>query len=141
QSTGTFTSSPPPETIALTVVVIRLLRPVPTHLRSMWLSPLPTAFPSLSKIPLTLLLLHRPGLVVVDHPALPLGVPRQQHLLDDLRQRRRVALDRPGQRVAAQRAEAHPFHHRLLAGQEPHPLVVHHDERAVALDDRADVGE
>ena len=52
---------------------------------------------------------------------------RQQHLLDDLRQRRRVALDRPGQRVAAERAEPHPLHHRLLAGPQPHPLVVHHD--------------
>src|SRR4051812_152570 len=38
-----------------------------------------------SEIPLAFLLLHRARLVVVDHAPLPLGVPRQQHLLDDLR--------------------------------------------------------
>src|SRR3954452_18904575 len=95
----------------------------------------------ISEVPLALLLLHRPRLVVVDHPALPLRVPRQQHLLDDLRQRRRVALYRPRERVAAERAETDPLHHRLLARLYPYPLVVHHDERPVTLDDRADVGE
>src|SRR3954470_4861319 len=109
--------------------------------RYVWMSSWPRSTACISEVPLSLLLLHRPRLVVVDHPALPLGVLREQHLLDDFRQRRRVALDRPRERVAAQRAEPHPLHHRLLAGPQPHPLVVHHDERAVALDDRADVGE
>src|SRR3954466_9177916 len=91
-----------------------------------WMSSRPRSTACISEIPLALLLLHRPRLVVVDHPALPLGVPPQQHLLDDLRQRRRVALDRAGERVAAERAEPHPLHHRLLPGPQPrpHPLVV-----------------
>src|SRR3954447_4531533 len=109
--------------------------------RYAWMSSSPRSTTCISEVPLALLLLHRPRLVVVDHPALPLGVPREEHLLDDLRQCRRAALDRPRERVAAQRAEPHPLHHRLLAGPQRHPLVVHHDERAVALDDRADVGE
>src|SRR5687767_5693714 len=62
-----------------------------------------------SEIPFPLLLLHRPRLVMIDDPPLPFGVRRQQHLLDDLRQCRRVALDRSGERVAAQRAEPHPL--------------------------------
>src|SRR3569623_425046 len=88
-----------------------------------------------------LLLLHRPRLVVVDHPALALAVPRDQHLLDDLRQRRRATLDRPGQRVTAQRPEPHALHLRLLPRLEPHPLVVDHDHHAVAVHDRPLLGE
>src|SRR5579884_2709488 len=65
--------------------------------------------PTPSKVALDLFLLHRRGGVVVDHASLPLGRPRQQHLLDDRRQRVRVALDRAGERVAAERAEADLF--------------------------------
>ena len=57
------------------------------------------------------------------------------------RQRVGVALDRAGQRVAAERAEAHRFASRLLAGAQRHALVVDHDQRAVALDDRPLGGE
>ena len=44
---------------------------------------------------------------------------------------------RAGQRIAAERAEAHHFELRLLAGLEAHALVVDHDQRAVALHHRA----
>ena len=47
-----------------------------------------------------------------------------------------LALDRAGERIAAERAEAHLLHHRRLAGLERHALVVDHDQRAVALDHR-----
>src|SRR4051812_2376339 len=63
------------------------------------------------KIPFALFLLHRRVLIVVDEAALPLGDARQQHLADDLRQRRRRRLDRARQRIAAERAEAN---HALL---------------------------
>src|SRR4030088_2135945 len=57
-----------------------------------------------SEVPLPLLLLHRRSLVVIDEPAGALGRPRRDHLLDDVIQRRRSALDRGGQRIAAQRS-------------------------------------
>ena len=41
----------------------------------------------MSEIPLALLLLHRARLVVVDHPALSLGIFCQQHLFDNFRKR------------------------------------------------------
>jgi hypothetical protein len=73
---------------------------------------------------------------VIDHAPLALGVLGLEHLPDDLGQRRRRGLDRARERVAAEGPEAHELLRRLLAGQEAHPLVVHHDERAVALHDR-----
>ena len=45
---------------------------------------------------------------MVDEPALALAVPGEQHLADHLGQRVGVALDGAGERVAAERAEAHP---------------------------------
>jgi hypothetical protein len=80
-------------------------------------------------------------LIVVDHAALALAGGGQQHLLDDLLQRVGLGLDRAGQRVAAQGAEAHLLHHRHLAGLQRHALVVDHDQRAVALDHRPLGGE
>ncbi len=65
----------------------------------------------------------------------------EEHLLDDGGQRVGRALDGAGERVAAERAEAHRLQHRALAGLERHPLVVDHDQRAVALDDRALAGQ
>src|SRR3954469_2531910 len=90
-----------------------------------------------SEISLPLLLLHRRLFVVVDHPALPLAIARDEHLLDNLRERRRVALDRAGQRVAAERAEADALHLRFLTGVQAHPLVIDHQHRPVAVDHRA----
>ena len=45
-----------------------------------------------------------------------------------------AALDRAGERVAAERAEAHAAQLRDLARRERHTLVVDHDQRAVTLD-------
>src|SRR5690606_17653007 len=79
-----------------------------------------------SEVALLLFLLHGPGTVVVDDATLTLGGGGQEHLLHDLEQRRSVALDRPRQRVAAERAEAHVLDHRLLTGVEAltHAVVV-----------------
>ena len=69
-------------------------------------------------------------------------VRRDQHLGDDLFQRVGVGFDRAGERIAAQRAEAHAA---ACAGVSPsaqrQALVVDHDQRAVALDHRALRGE
>ncbi len=51
------------------------------------------------------------------------------------------ALDGTGQRIAAEGAEAHLLHRRPFARLQRQPLVVHHDERAVALDHRPFGGE
>ena len=61
-----------------------------------------------SKIALLLLLLHAAGArVAVDRPPLPLRHGRGPHFRDDLFDARRVALDRPRQRIAAERPEPH----------------------------------
>jgi hypothetical protein len=88
-----------------------------------------------------LLLFHRSGHVLVDHPALPLRGAGDQHLLDDAFERVGVGIDRAGQRIAAQRPEAHHalLHH--LVGLELQAVVVDHDQRAVALHDRPPLGE
>ena len=90
-----------------------------------------------SEVAVDLLLFHRRRLIVIDHAALPLGDPGQQHLLDDGRQGRRVAVDRAGQRIAAERAKPHLAHLGRLAGLERHPVVVDHDPGAVAPHDRS----
>src|SRR4051794_17875987 len=82
-----------------------------------------------SEVALLLLLLHGAGGVVVDDASLPLGAGGEQHLLDDLGERRRVALDGAGERVAAERPEADVLDHRLLARLERHAVVVDHDQR------------
>src|SRR5512135_1525729 len=68
-----------------------------------------------SEVTFLFLLLHRRRLVVVDHAALALGARGEQHLLDDRGQRVGLALDRAGERVAAERAETDLLHHRFLA--------------------------
>ena len=73
---------------------------------------------------------------MIDHTALALGAGRQEHLLDDVGERGRLRLDGPGERVAAEGAEAHRAH-LDLARLDRHAVVVDHDQRAVALDDRA----
>src|SRR3982750_4621444 len=88
-----------------------------------------------SEIPLLFLLLHRRARVVIDHAALPLGRARKRHLADDRGQGVGIRLDRTGQRIAAERAEADAPHGRFLAVAEWHALVVDHDQDAVALDD------
>src|SRR4051812_17912519 len=86
-----------------------------------------------SKIALLLFLLHACAAgIAVNHPALTLRTPRHEHLGDDVLDRLRLALDRPRQRVATERAEAHLAHHRLLAVQRE-ALVVDHQDHAVAF--------
>src|SRR6476469_4786396 len=90
-----------------------------------------------SKIALLLLLLHRRAArIAVDRAALPLARLADQHLGDDSFDRIRVALDRTRKRIAAESSEPHLAHHRLLARFEPHPLVVDHQDQAVAFDRR-----
>src|SRR5579859_2373947 len=89
-----------------------------------------------SEVALLLLLLHARRLVVVDRTALPLRGGGQEHLLDDLGERRRRALDRARQRIAAERAEADRAHSRRLPGLQGKALIVHHENEAVALDRR-----
>src|SRR2546427_268305 len=76
---------------------------------------------AMSEIPFLLFLLHRGAGVVVDHPALALGGAREQHLLDHAGQRGRLALDRAGERVAAEGAKAHVLGHRHFAASRRAP--------------------
>src|SRR5690349_3911274 len=92
--------------------------------------------PCSSEVALALLLFHRGRLIAVDEPARSLRGPRDQHLLDDVIEARCRALDRGRQRIAAEGAETHHAHLLDLAGLERHPLVIAHDEKTVALDDR-----
>src|SRR4051812_28689027 len=88
-----------------------------------------------SEIPLLLLLLHRRARIVIDHATLTLGRARKRHLADDRGQCVGIRLDRAGQRIAAERAEAHAPYRRLFAVAERHALVVDHHQDAVTLDD------
>src|ERR1700730_13444533 len=85
-----------------------------------------------SEVALLLLLLHRSALIVVDQAALALGGSGQEHLADDQRQRVRVALDRPAQRIAAQRAEADLAKQRHLTLRQWQAGVGGHAERGAA---------
>src|SRR5690349_180531 len=93
------------------------------------------------EITFLLFLFHRRRAVVVDHAALTFGAGGEQHLLNDLRQRRRFTLDGAGERIAAERTKAHRLHFRTFAILQRHALVVHHDQRAVTTHDRAWRGE
>src|SRR5256886_12377864 len=53
---------------------------------------------------------------------------REQRFPDDRRRRVRLALDGARERIAAERAEAHLLHDRLLARREWHALIVHRSE-------------
>ena len=52
-----------------------------------------------------------------------------------------MALDRTGQRIAAEGAKADPSCLDVFAGTKCHTVVIAHDEGAVALDHRARGGE
>ena len=49
--------------------------------------------------------------------------------------------DCAGERIATQRAETHLAHHRHFAVIEWQAIIIDHEQRAVALDDRALRGE
>src|SRR6185437_7136897 len=89
--------------------------------------------PCPSEVPLALFLFHRGRLVAVDEPARSLRGPRDQHLLDDVIEGRCLALDRRRQWIAAEGAETHRAHLLDLTGLKWHPIVIAHDEKAVAL--------
>src|SRR5271156_2698395 len=74
---------------------------------------------------------------MVDRSALALGSRGQQGFLNDLGQRRGLALDRTGQRITAQSAKAHGANFGALAGRQWKAIVIHHEKYAVPLDDRA----
>ena len=90
-----------------------------------------------SEVALLLLLLHRGGRRRGRSrgPAAR-RCARQQHLLDDLRQRRRVALDRAGQRVAAERAEAD----RLQLGVSPGSSGMRSSSTMISVPSRSTTG-
>src|SRR5690606_18308730 len=92
-------------------------------------------------IALALLLLHRITLGVVDQAAGTLGLRAGLHLGDDGVEVGGVGLDRAGQRIAAQRAEAHATHGGLFAVAQPEAVVIDHHQRSVALDHRPFGGE
>src|SRR3984893_5668684 len=92
---------------------------------------------AMSEVPFLLLLLHRGRGIVIDDPALALRALRQQHFLDDLGKGRRLALHGSRQWITAERAEAHASHLGPLAGPQRHALVIDHDERSIAIHDRA----
>src|SRR5262245_58386308 len=71
---------------------------------------------------------------MVDHPAAPLRMPALDGLANDVGYARGRALDRAGQWIAAECAEAHAPDLRRLAICERQPIVIDHDQRAVARD-------
>src|SRR3984893_5899837 len=92
----------------------------------------PAAHTRSSEISFLLFPLHRRRAVVVDDAAAPFGMPALQRLLDDFGNRARRTLDGAGQRIAAQRAYPYQSELRALAGLQRQPLIVDHDQRAVA---------
>ena len=80
-------------------------------------------------------------LVVIDDPQLPLRLPRGDELLDDLRHRVGVRLDRACARRAAERSHPALHHLRLLARHRHQERLFLDDERGAADDDLALLGE
>ena len=82
---------------------------------------------------------------MVDHTALTFGSTRQEHFLNNFRQRRGGGFHRAGKRIAAEGAEAHHalFDTRffLIGEVLEDALVVDHDQSTVLLDDFAFGGE
>ena len=60
--------------------------------------------------------------------------------LNDLVQRNSIGLDSARERVTPQGAEANLLHLDLLARLKLHPLVIHHDDMPVTINDRSYVG-
>ena len=78
---------------------------------------------------------------MVDQPALALRRIGAAHFGDDAIQRFGIRADGAGERIAAKRAEADALQPRRLAGPQRQALVIDHDQRAVAINDRALFGE
>src|ERR1700716_2449359 len=78
---------------------------------------------------------------MIDHPALTLRGPAEEHLREDRWERVGFTLDAAGEGIAPEGPEAHLLQQRLLAGLQRHARIVYHDERAVALYHRARGGQ
>ena len=78
---------------------------------------------------------------MVDQPSLPFRRRRIAHFGDNVVERFGIGADRAGERIAAERAEANLFHARCFAGTQRQAVVIHHDQRSVALDHRPLLGE
>src|SRR6056297_2559559 len=94
-----------------------------------------------SEVAFLLLLLEGADAVVVGDAVLTFGGGGEQQLTDDVGERGRIRFDGAGDRIAAERAEAHEALLRLLARLEAESIVVDHDQRTVAFDDRPLLGE
>src|ERR1700730_7707128 len=78
---------------------------------------------------------------MVDDAPLSLGTSTEEYLCEHCGERVRLALDGAGEGIAAEGAEAHFLDGRLIAGLKGHARIVHHDERAVALNHGARGGQ
>src|SRR4030095_13367516 len=91
----------------------------------------------MSEIALLLLALHRMvAAVLVDGTALALGRRCPFHLVDNCGKVGGLALDRPGQRVAAKGAEADAAHLDPLAVGQWQSLVIDQQDQPVTADCR-----
>src|SRR5438045_5124718 len=86
-----------------------------------------------SEIALALLALHRGVAVAVDQAALAFRAARLAQFGDDLADGRGLGVDRAGQWIAAERAEAHPAKFRPLVRFERQAVVIDHDPPARTL--------
>ena len=73
-------------------------------------------------------------LILIDDSTLPFAGGRQQHFLDDLGQRGRLALDGTGQGVTTQRPKPHHFRFFFFTSQQRHAVIVTHQQDAVTVD-------
>src|SRR3954447_23777768 len=80
-----------------------------------------------SEVALTLLFLHRRGLVAVNQAALSLRYPRGSHLRDNVLQRIGAGLDGARQGIATERPKPDDPHLGLFAGLQRQTPVVNHD--------------
>ena len=78
---------------------------------------------------------------MIDGAALAFRGGGQQHFLDDLRQGRRRAFHRPGQRIAAQGAETDRALDRCLAVTQAEAFIIHHQDQAIARHRRSRRGQ
>ena len=82
---------------------------------------------SMLKVALSFFLFHASLVIIVNDATLTFGVFRQQHFLNDLRQRRCLGLHSTCQRIATQRSKANDFLFGLLTREKFKPIIIHHD--------------
>src|SRR5258708_6289973 len=94
-----------------------------------------------SEIPLLFLAFHRGRSVMINDAPAALGETALQGLANDLGDGRGTALDRAGQRIAAQRPESDRSDLWALAWFERETVVIDHDKRPAAANHRARLRE